>query len=414
MLRQRLPGVDAAWLAVERPESLMMVTGFLRLGAPLPPEVLGRLVSERLLAVYPRFTQRVIQPRLGRPFWETDPGFDLGHHVRHVQVEGGEAGLRRHLDRLAGTQLDFERPPWQIHLLEADGEPPLLCFRLHHCLGDGLALLAVLLSVCDGEPTLPVATGAVPSAEPGWAAAARRGWRYTAAVAKLALLPFAPRGVLRGRLGPEVRTAWSQPLDLEKLKRAATERGATVNDLLTAAVAGALRSYLGKDGQASPELRAVIPVNLRSPENAAELGNRFGLVMARLPVGQADGEARLAAAKSEMDQLKAAPEAAAVLWILQLLGFTTTTVTRLVYRFFGSKATLVLTNVPGPRRVLHLDGVPIDDIMAWVPQSGGLGVGISILSYAGAVRVGVIADVLLVPDPEAIVAALEEEAAALT
>src|SRR5450759_768193 len=156
-------------------------------------------------------------------------------------------------------------------------------------------------------------------------------------------------------------------------------------------------------------IRASVPVNLRPPDQPHQLGNAFGLVFLTLPVGIVDPVRRLRAIKREMDELKGSPEALVAFGLLTVLGMVPIEVEQLGLRFFGTKATAVLTNVPGPRQPMYLAGRKLNKIMFWVPQSGHLGLGISILSYAGGVMLGVATDEGLVPDPEGIVDAFALE-----
>jgi diacylglycerol O-acyltransferase / wax synthase len=229
------------------------------------------------------------------------------------------------------------------------------------------------------------------------------------------MLPPDPPTVFKGELGRRKVAAWSSPVPLADFKAIGQAFGATVNDVLVAAATGALRRYLEKRGEpvAGVAIRASVPVNLRPPDQSHKLGNAFGLVFLTLPVGIADPVRRLNAIKREMDELKRSPDALVAYGVLSVLGVTPVEVESLGLRFFGSKATAVLTNVPGPREPLYLGGRKIADVMFWVPQSGRLGMGISILSYAGGVMLGVATDEGLVPDPDKIVAGFEREFAAL-
>jgi len=197
---------------------------------------------------------------------------------------------------------------------------------------------------------------------------------------------------------------------------AGAREGATINDVLVAATAGALRRYLLSRGQDvnDLEIRVAVPVNQRPLDRGAELGNQFGLVFLPLPIGVADGRRRLLEAKRRMDELKASLQPAVAMGVLSLLGYAPSRVQPLAVEFFGSKASAVLTNVPGPREQLYLAGKALKSTMFWVPQSGRLGLGISILSYHGQVLVGVASDAGLVPDPERIVSEFEAELAELT
>ncbi len=159
--------------------------------------------------------------------------------------------------------------------------------------------------------------------------------------------------------------------------------------------------------------RAVIPFNLRKPSRRIELGNKFGLVFLSLPIGIADPVDRLRELKQRMDALKDTAEPIVTFGILGLIGMLPNRLEDVVVEIFGKKGTLVMTNVPGPREQLYLAGAPIGEMMFWVPQSGRLGLGISILSYNNQVMIGVASDSSLVPDPEIIVAGFQEELEAL-
>ncbi|HEX9476259.1 MAG TPA: WS/DGAT domain-containing protein, partial [Candidatus Dormibacteraeota bacterium] len=212
-------------------------------------------------------------------------------------------------------------------------------------------------------------------------------------------------------LGRRKRAAWSEPVPLDDFKSIGKAFGATVNDVLVATATGALRRYIEKRGgsTAGVAIRASVPVNLRPLDGPLKLGNAFGLVFLTLPIGIADPGRRLRAIKKEMDELKSSPEALVAFGVLSLLGLAPVEVEQLGLRFFGSKATAVLTNVPGPRQPLYMAGRKIDKVMFWVPQSGHMALGISILSYAGGVMLGVATDAGLVPDPEQIVAGFKVE-----
>jgi WS/DGAT/MGAT family acyltransferase len=176
--------------------------------------------------------------------------------------------------------------------------------------------------------------------------------------------------------------------------------------VLLSAVAGALRRYLAARGDHVDgiELRAVVPVNLRAAHDTTSLGNKFGLVFLALPVGEADPLARVLATKRNMDAIKRSPEAVVIFGLLRVFGKTTASMLVTAVKLLARRASAVMTNVPGPRARIRFAGATIDGVMFWVPQSGRLGLGVSVLSYAGEVRVGVAADERRVPDPAAIVA----------
>ena len=448
--------VDTAWLHMEHPTNLMMVTGVLVFDEPVEFERLADQFRRRLLRI-PRFLQRVVEPRLpfGTPRWEADPTFDLRAHLHRVALgrRGGADGLRELVSDLMSTPLDFSKPLWQFHLVEGLGGGSALIGRLHHSIGDGIALIRVLLSLADGAeeaaapepPPEHVPHGwerIVPFLGPAAKAVTRtleateslvregvetlthpehildlaaRGASGADALAKLLLMPPDPPTPFKGPLGVAKRAAWSDPIPLTDVKAAGKALGATVNDVLLTAVTGALRQYLEGRGTEVLDLqfRAVVPVNLRKPEEEHELGNRFGLVFLPLPVGIEDPVERLFELKEQMDELKSSPDAVVALGLLGAIGSAPAEIERLALDLFGRAGTGVMTNVMGPRHRISFAGVPVRDIMFWVPQSGRLGLGVSILSYAGGVSLGVATDAGLVPDPETILAGFRQEFDAL-
>jgi WS/DGAT/MGAT family acyltransferase len=207
------------------------------------------------------------------------------------------------------------------------------------------------------------------------------------------------------------RVAWSRPLPLSEVKVIRKSLGGTVNDVLIASTAGGLRRYLEEKGEAieGVNVTAIVPVNRRKPEEMTELGNKFGLVFLSLPVGIENPRDRLIEVRKRMDAIKDSPEANVTLDVLNILGMVPQSAQETFVGIIGARATAVLTNVPGPPIPLYMAGQRIEGVMFWVPQSGRLGMGISILSYAGNVYLGLATDAALVPDPEAIIERFYEE-----
>ena len=198
----------------------------------------------------------------------------------------------------------------------------------------------------------------------------------------------------------------------------ARELHVTVNDLLVAALTGSLRTYLAMTGADvdGMDIRALVPVNLRDRLPAqldGAMGNCFGLVFLELPVRARSGAERLALVRERMEALKRSPDAVVTYAVLDAIGHLPGPLEFVVTEFFSRKASLVVTNVPGPRARLHVAGHEIDRLMFNVPHPASLGLGVSILSYAGEVRVGARSDVAVMPDPGAFVTGFGAEIAAL-
>ena len=451
-----LSAVDHAWLRMDDPTNLMIINGCLVLDGPLQRERLRDLLARRLHPIR-RFRQRILNHK-GSPHWEVDPGFDLDAHVLEMDLPapGGDQALREVVSDLMSVPFGLDRPLWRFYVLHGYKDGSVVMGRLHHCIGDGMALLLVLLSLTDR--TAGASPGVAPGAadpdglddpdnpftdlfrqSPRGAEAAKKlaeqimpdgmrlmeqsaeafnsmgavvtGLASSTAFARLVGRPADPKTIFKGPLGIPKRVAWSEPILVSDVREVGKALGGTINDVLLSAMTGGLRRYLDRHGQRSRGLnfRAAMPVNLRSIEKMSELGNRFGLIFLSLPVGIDDAVERLAELRRRALALKRSAEPVVVYAILRLLGMVPAAVQRMVVGIFASKTTLVMTNVPGPREELYLAGRALREIFFWVPQSGRVGLGISIFSYAGHVRLGLASDTGLVPDPEVIVEGFHEE-----
>ncbi len=449
--QQAMDPVDAAWYHMDGATNLAMVTGVTLTREPLDFERVKAVYAHRLLPLA-RFRQRVVETGMPypTPHWEEDPYFNIDDHFHHVALPEprDKQALLDLLSDIASTPLDYRRPLWQVHVVDRVDGGSALILRFHHCVGDGTALMAIAQLLFDEERDAPlerapvkprtraglldslarpvkrlldqsaqaVSSGANLVLHPSQAAELAQLAAQSAGVAVGTLLKTPdPQSPLKGKLGVPKRVAWSEPVALDDVKAVGNATNAKVNDVLVAAMAGALRHYMQERGSAQDgmTIRAVVPVDLRSPGRAMDLGNRFGLVFLDLPVGTTGPLDRLRATKRAMDGIKRSPEAAVFLGILNIFGRTPRTVEDLAVGIFGSKATLVMTNVAGPRQPLYMAGSSVDRLMFWVPHPGTLGMGISILSYNGAVTLGVVADAGLVPDPEKITAEFNAEFARL-
>lgn len=445
LVQESLGAVDAAWLQMDRPENRMVITAMVQFDEEQNIAELRKTIEERLLR-FERFRQRVVPAQTLEllPTWETDPHFDLDNHVRTAILDGeqDDDALNVLVNRLVSSGLDPKHPPWQIHVVKGWKGGGAMVVRLHHCIGDGAALVYVMLSLTDAVSTEePSLSDSETSAESRGTMArltraikksgvvlheriatlsdprntmdlAKAGAAGMAAIGKLMLMPSDPPSSLRGELGVAKHVAWSNPISLARVKVIRRATGATVNDVLMAALTGALRRYLTSEEdnpQMVESIRAIVPVNLRPPDEAPELGNRFGLIFLDLPVGLDHEVERLDEIRKSMDIHKASPAAFISLKALDGLGRIPEAVEEGALRHFTGKATLVASNVPGPYERLNLAGRPVKSCMFWVPQSGDIGVGVSILSYAGEIRIGVSADINLVPNPKALIQAFEDE-----
>ena len=450
--REKMSAVDTAWLRMDRPHNLMMISGVLMFRDKLSLARLRKVVTERFL-VFRRFGQRPVETAAGA-FWETDPDFDLDQQIVRLELPGraGRRELQAFISQLACTPLDPSRPMWQFHLIDNYTGGSALVMRMHHSYADGIALVRVMLSMTDatahGPPAMPfepqprrrrdpedalshllaplsgvmsaarsigatlIEKGAEIWDDPAKAVAlAGQGTAITAELAKLALMPQDSPTRFKGKPSIGKRVAWADPLPLTEVKAIGKALGASVNDVLLSCVAGALRGYLADKGEdvAGVMVRALVPINLRPMEKAYKLGNQFGVVFLELPIGIENPVERLYAVRANMAALKGSFQPLLTLGLLAAAGAGPKMLQDQLVTVLARNATAVMTNVPGPQQPLYLAGSRIERFLFWVPQSGDIGMGVSILSYNDEVQFGLITDRRLCPDPERVIARFAPE-----
>ncbi len=418
-----IAGRDGVWLQ-DSPSNLMVINSVLALDR-LDLETLRELWQTRVMAAgggrrYARFKKRVVFG--GRKaYWQQDPEFDLDRHIfvpEGTETLAGKDQLQEYLGRLASQPLPDDRPRWQLQLIpdfgQEDGSAVIV--RIHHCMGDGIGLVPVLFSLMDTTPeggTMLVPAVIDRAGKPPNKLALGL---QTALVGPFLLLDKLfwrrDRNPLHGPLlSGDKRVAWTAPLDLVKVKAAKNELGATVNDVLVACVAGGLRRYVRhRHGEDLQRLRASMPVNIRSRFESLEMDNKFAAVLLPLSAEVADTRERIDITRRQMSRLKRSIEPyftyVAVNVLQQLLPAA---ISRSLIDFLANKCSCVLTNVPGPQTPVYIAGRRLRTWLFWVPQRADIGIGISILTLAGKLRIGVLADTALVADPDVLIAAFEDE-----
>jgi len=438
-IRERISGVDTAWLRMEQPTNLMMIVGVMMFDGPLDLAQARKSIASRFLA-FKRFGQRAAQDAAGA-WWEAPEELDIAAHVVATRLPGraGKRELERLVSELASTPLDASRPLWQFHVVENFSGGSALVARIHHCYADGIALIQVMLSMTDttakgslkapkrkapaagarGESDFwarllePVKELAAEPAAAGQAlqGLAGKGMEIASEVARLVLMGKDTPTRFKGALGTRKVVAWAESLPLAEVKAIGKALGCSINDVLLSMAAGALRDYLLEKGDAVEglEIRAIVPVNLRPLDQGGNLGNHFGLVFLDVPIAVEHPLERLYEIRRRMQALKGSYQPVIALALLSAVGYGPRVLQEQVTQLLGANASAVMTNVPGPQHALYFAGRRIDGLEFWVPQSGGIGMGISILSYDGRIQFGVITDAGLVPDPARIVRAYGEE-----
>lgn len=442
-----MSSVDAAWWRMDRPHNPMVIVGVLRLRTAPTLKVLRAVIGERLLA-QPRFRQRPVH-RDGADFWEVDARFRLGRHVvrRVLAAPADEAQLVALVEQGVIQTFATAHPLWEIALVPMVAATAAVLLRIHHCYADGLALIRLLTAITDGQALAsPVAGGgptphtpASPSAEAAGgdgvldrmmlllsdamhaisaaeahnggtdadlAARAARfvrvGVAFGAEVIRFAEMPDESSTPFKGKPGPSKLVAWSDTVPVEQAKLVARAFGCSIHAVLLSCLAGALGERLralGVDPR-KVEIRVLIPSPLRSARRASSrLGNHFGLINLALPLGIGNPVARAWEVHRRIEALAATRQALVMHTMLGVVGLLPAELQHQALDLLSSKATAVITTVPGPPAQRYLAGAGIADIMFWVPQAGDIGLGISILSYDGRFRIGLMSDSALLPQP---------------
>jgi len=452
----RLSATDASFLHQEKANSHMHIGAICVFGGP--PPSFGDLLDQirGRLHLVPRYRQKLAVPRLemGRPLWIDDPSFNLSYHVRHTALPapGSEAQLRALAARIISQRLDRSKPLWETWLVQGlEGNRFALISKTHHALIDGIAGVDLATVLFDPTPT----PRAIPHPEGEWtprpepsqadliAAALRDLARLPIEIATRALraasrpgeviesvreavegvgevawagLNPAPATPLNVEIGPHRRFELVR-CRLEDFKLVKDELGGTVNDVVLAVVAGALRRFLRSRGVRTEglELRALVPVSVRGKEQRGELGNRLAAMRGPLPVYIEDPVARLEAVRRAMDGLKESKQAVGAETLTSVQNLAPPTILAQASRLnFSTRLfNLLVTNVPGPQFPLYVLGRRLEDLfpIAFLPENHALAV--AIMSYDGGIDFGLLGDYDALPDLAGIAAGIEASLAEL-
>ncbi len=457
-MADRLGPLDVSFLYMETPTTAMHVGGVLTFEQPpdgFDYDRLVALITERI-ALVPRYRQKVrwVPGRLANPVWVDDEDFDVTYHVRRSALPkpGNDAQLRELVGRLQSRQLDRNRPLWEIYLVEGLSDDRVgIVTKTHHAMVDGVSAVdlgTVLLDLTptprevphdDWTPTrgpgvLGLITGALtdavkrPTQIVDTARAAVTDLRTTASqVASVAggvfasartMVRSAPSSPLNVSIGEQRRYGMACT-DLDDYKRIRKAHGGTVNDVVLATVAGALRSWLLTRGEAvtpTSVIRAMVPVSVRT-EGKGEMGNRVSSYFVDLPVGEGNPVMRLRQVSFAMRGHKESGQAVGADALVQLTGFAPPTIHSLGARAASTMTkrlfNLVVTNVPGPQFPLYAAGAKMLQMYPVVPLAKGQAVSIGLTSYDGGVYYGLNADRDAMPDIDVLAACIEDSLAEL-
>ena len=441
MAGDRLTGLDASFLQLEDAAAHMHVASVMLFEGPPPPYDEFLEAIERRLPLVPRYRQRLAFVPLGqgRPKWVDDPHLNLRYHVRHTALPapGSEEQLKALAGRVFSQQLDRDKPLWEIWIAEGleDGRFALLA-KTHHALVDGVSGMDIVSVLFDTtpEPAAPTAPGdrwlprplpsraqllaealveraSIPAdltrsarsflRAPGRVLSGVRDAAAGVGAMAWAGLNPAPPTPYNAAIGPHRRFTWVRA-DLGDVKAIKNELGGTVNDVVLATVAGGLGAHLRRRGHRTDglELKAMVPVSVRTDVERGALGNRVAAMMARVPVWAEDPVARLEVVRDELAGLKAGGQAVGASVLTELTGFAPPTIMDQAARLSARQRffNVVVTNVPGPQFPLYLLGRRMLETFPMVPLARNQGLGVAILSYDGSINFGLVGDLDLLWD----------------
>ncbi|TCS41984.1 WS/DGAT domain-containing protein [Reinekea marinisedimentorum] len=426
-----MASVDHAWLRMDTPVNPMVINAVISFKQPLNTEDCIQQITSQLLS-NKIFRSKPGSSIYGAQWQQTKVDESYHFSICHQRLKDDQA-LQAQATDFINQPLDHNRPLWRVLLVPHCKSGGALVVRIHHAYADGMALMKVLLKLMDERELIEYYEKQQTSKQkkprknrtvalfsklqnymPGngkWLEALGLVDELTTELLKLGLSPGEENAFKKPGLCGKKQLVWTKPLNLDEVKTIAKFQHAKVNDVLLNSVSGAFRRYLKSIDQLSAwsEMKAVIPVDLRQHVNARELGNYFGLVFLSLPLGTEDPIERSRLLHKRMNALKDSKQAWLTFQLLQLAGYLPEIIEKELIQLFSSKGSMVMTNVPGPQFPLHLSGNEIDQIMFWVPQSGSIGIGVSILTYNNHVQFGLMTDKQIIPNPEKLIDFFTEE-----
>ncbi|MEP6695549.1 MAG: wax ester/triacylglycerol synthase family O-acyltransferase [Pseudonocardiales bacterium] len=454
-MTERLAPLDVSFLYLEERTTPMHVGGVALFSPPVGgPFDYDRLVAiiESRISLVPRYRQKIkwVPGHIASPVWVDDNSFDIGYHIRRSALPkpGSDDQLRELVGRLMSRRLDRSRPLWEMYFVEGLSKGRIAVItKSHHAMVDGISsvdISQVLLDVTP-EPREVPPDNWEPAPEPnpvdlvveaisdfisqptevvdairnGVNDATATGLKLAAAVsglvayARTAARP-ASETPLNVDIGEQRRFGMART-ELDDYKRVRKSHGGTVNDVVLATVAGALRNWLMSRGEpvsTSTVIRAMVPVSVRPPDHQGALGNKVSSYLVDLPVGEEDPVERLHQLSAGMKAHKEAGQSVGADALVRLSGFAPPTLHSMGARAASGLSkrlfNVVVTNVPGPQFPLYAGGAPMIEVFPVVPLAKNQAVSIGLTSYNGGVYYGLNADRNAMTDVDTLCQLIEE------
>ena len=389
------------------PENPMVIGALLLFDERLALGALEKMVRDKLIS-YRRFRQHVVEPQrwFERPFWRDDAGFDIREHVDKLEPPAADCGaLVRLVNERMNAPLPLGRSPWSFELVDRPEGGSALLVRIHHCIADGRALVSLLADLVDGpgngKTRPPVAPRSSALARP------RRFVDRLATLFRFLTLSDDSVSLLHRPLGGHKRVAWSVPIPLESVKSMARASGHHVADVLLAATAGALDRYVRDHGQVPRFIRALLPVAMPADSTGDGLGNHYASVFVRLPISETDPRTRLEVIARDMAAVRRGMLLRMMTGLLKIAGAVAPALEHWAVKWGARRASLVVSSLAGPTTPTRVAGTHLRTMVVWAPAAATVGLTFTFFGYAGALRLGVLADAAVIDRPEELVASFQ-------
>lgn len=450
---EKLSNMDAMIWKMEESTGLVTVTGLLEFGEIPSIDDIKMIVEDRLLR-HNRFKQKIVQKE-SKLIWIEDALFNINAHIHRIGLPSpcDNSALQEVISHLMSQPLDQSKPLWQLHVIENPiTKKATLLARLHHSIGDGISLIKVLFSLTHltpelsmepypevqkkkvkqknffeqtaknfedamgiGENVLKEAKNILSNKPDNLFEKVKSGINSTIEASKMLTSKPEAAKLYKGKPSVMKRVAWSAAFDLKKVKAIRKASGGTINEVLLSALTGALRNHMMHHGLVVKEdLPIAIPVSLHDEKSMmsmeVELANKIGALPLQLPVKEFDYKKIISMIKERSEEMKKSPLPIATYSIANTIGgILSREVQQTITEVIGDKIMASVSNVPGPQIPLYCAGRKVEDMMFWIPQTRSIGMGISIISYNGKVRMGITTDEAIISDPEYLVYEFEDE-----
>jgi len=457
-MKKKVSDTGQFWLTVDHPKNLSIFTGLIELSAPIEIRGFRELIKNRLFPLTP-FREKIIEEVSSKKayYWTQDHHFDIRTHVELVRLkdENNQTELNKLMSDIMSVPMDMRKPLWQFILVKKYQNGCAIIARIHQCLMDRVDLIQILWLLSDTNTIdenqdnsnyqfeqpgkFQALTNAInefhskvsmsfsnvhsfvrdcikPMTNPFYLIEKMRLLMGTSSdrigeIARIILMNPDSDSILKADLGTYKHFHWSQSFSLKKIRSLSSATNASINVIFISTLTGTIRQYLKsrKDPIDYREIRAITPVDTRMSQGGYSGSVRFGLIPFDLPVHIGDPILRISEVKRRLQNLDRLPDAVSMFSSMTYVGISAETFAEKIAIPFSKKSSLLMTNTQGPAQPLYIKGIPVSNLMYWLPRIGHIGLGTTILSYNQNVRLGIVCDNKQIPDPNVFIDEFERQ-----